>query len=383
MKRVLVDGDLLLESCLVPSRDTDQLMKMAASKQIEMYLTDQCLEKIRFYAVKDNCEYAEELILILENELEILTISNEIINKAKKLTLPDLESAIEIICAIDNQLDAIVTRNPRNFHGTDFPIWSAKNLLSRLHLSKCLSLESDFLQSYYQMDIGIPSFHSMEAVDIMKYNIRHSIATVMEVFRLLEEEGNQGISRQELQKKYNSRKRYEYTTKTINSIILDLQNFHMVTAQNGKFIIEPHLANLDNIAIANYIAQFLSQHIVVQKNYKQTKHSKCFTRAYLQKLIMQLDQPDKESNKPLNEYNSEFLCLPLGFNVYIDNNLIANKSASDYISRILGWLLFAGLLEKNKEAILIPIKEGKQKGQLIEDNLIEQINSIHKQLDLF
>jgi hypothetical protein len=383
MKKVLVDGNLLLEFCIVPNKDTKQLMEIWKSHQIELYLTDQCLEKIRFYAKKENIEYAEELISILENELRIITITNEFINKAKKLSLPNFESSIEIICAIDNQLDAIITGNRHNFNGTDFPIWSAENLPSLLHLSKCLSLEIDLSGSFYETDTGIPSFHSMEATGIMKYHIRHTIATVIAVFRLIEEEEYEGISRQKLQEKYNYRKGCNYSLETINSIIWDLQNFHMVTIQSGKVVIQPYLLDLDNISIANHIAKFLNQHIVVQTIYKQTKNHKCFTRTYLQKMIMQLKETDKEIKNPINNDKGEFISLPLGFNVYIENSSLANKSASDYISRMLGWLLFAGLLEKNKATIIIPIKEGKQKGQLIEENSSEQIDSIHKQLDLF
>ncbi|HEY9798782.1 MAG TPA: PIN domain-containing protein [Leptolyngbyaceae cyanobacterium] len=387
MKRVLVDGDLLLECCIVgnSNKDTEQFMEIVKSQQIKLYITDRCLDGIKFYVYKqqgDN-KNARDLIQKVEDHVKILLIENKFINEATQLLLLDFDSAIEIICAKHNKMDAIITRNPHNFNGSDVPIWSAENVIPRIHLSNCLSLEIDVLQGFYPMDTAIPSFNSMEAVDVMKYKIRHSITTVMEVFRLLEEECNQGISRQELQKKYNYRKNSDYTENTINSIILDLQNFHMVTTKSGNVYIQPYLVGLDNIAIANHIAQFLSQHILVQTINKQIKTNKCFTRAYLQKLMMQLEQGDDCYSKQTNEYKGEFLSLPLGFNLYIDSNLIANKSASDYISRMLGWLLFTGLLEKKNGAIIIPINEGKQKGQLIEDNSTEQLDSLHKQLDLF
>ncbi len=384
MKRVLFDGDLFLEFNLFPCR-YPYLDSLFNSQQIEIYLTEQCLDKIRFYANKENPSYTEQLISILENkeEIHILTIGNKFIHEAEKLPLLDFESAIEIICAMDKNLDAIITRNPQNFNGTDFPIWSVENLPSRLHLGKCLSLSDVDSLEIYQTYTAIPSFHPLETVGIMKYHIRHSITTVMEVFRLLEKEGYQGISRHELQKKFNYQKGYDYSKKTINSIILDLQNFYMITIQSDRVTIKQDLLALDNIAIANHIAKFLNQHIVVQTIYQKIKHNKSFTRAYLQKLIMELELNDKENNQQFNEYDGKFLSLPLGFNVYVDNNSIANKSASDYISRMLGWLLFVGLLEKNKETIIIPIKKGKQKGQLIEDDSIEHIDSIHKQLDLF
>ncbi len=72
------------------------------------------------------------------------------------------------------------------------------------------------------------------------------------------------------------------------------------------------------------------------------------------------------------------------FDEYSEKKSIATKSAGDYISRMLGWLLFTGLLEnKNKEVILIPITEGKQKGKFLGENAIQQINTSLKQLELF
>ena len=44
----------------------------------------------------------------------------------------DFEDAVQLACAIAENLDAIITRNPQDFEGAALPILSARQLLESL-----------------------------------------------------------------------------------------------------------------------------------------------------------------------------------------------------------------------------------------------------------
>ncbi|KOP26253.1 hypothetical protein AMR41_11435, partial [Hapalosiphon sp. MRB220] len=141
--RVLADGDLLLE--FFANRKgrveaAEKLLEMVQSQQIEMYVTDQCLDKLRFYLSKGDAQFGEDTISKIEAMLEgyILPISQNLIQKALTYPLPDFESAVEMVCATAMNLDAIITQNQHNFAEATLPIWSVDELLKQQQLVEIL-----------------------------------------------------------------------------------------------------------------------------------------------------------------------------------------------------------------------------------------------------
>ena len=384
MMQVILDADLLIDY-LLWRRESEKLGDIIENQLCQLFITELGLSKIRSVANKMPFpEVAEEFVSGIENKITVCPINNDLIEQAKLLNCKDFESALEVACAISNGFSRILTRNPQNFDGTDFPICLIEHFPTPPQLDEFLHflLGVDWAENLYLSDLNIPSLHPLEVVGIMEYRIRNSISTVMEFFLILKKEGSQGITCQELENKY------EYSESKITNILLDLQVFKMATIQGDRVTVQQILINSDNISIANYLAKTLNQHIVVQKVYKQIKLNEGFTRQYLKMLIREVYPEDKYKNKPLKKCIGQVYSLPLIFDIYSDKNSIATKSAGDYVSRMLGWLLFTGLLEqKNKEVIRIPIKvnEGKQKGKLLQENAIPQleVDMSIKQLELF
>lgn len=432
--RVLVDSDVVMELFINRSSFVedaqDLLLSLADPEPVEVYVTDKCLRKIRLELGIKNKELGEQAASGVETMFNgrIINIDSDLKEQARKSPLRDFESAEEVACAIAMDFDAIITQNPSNFDGVNFPFWSIAEFLERiqlekslekqyqhgkpffqgsfarytqlfmydlfdeidllehfkiyLHLDKCLHypLVVDWVESQSLPSLDTPSLHTLEVVGIMKYNVRNSINTVMEFFQILQKEGYQGISYQKLQKKYN------YSESKITNIIWDLQKFRMATTKSGRVNIEQSLIDSDNITIANYLAKFIRQHIVVKKIYNRVKPNEYLNRAYLKRLVREIDPNNQYKTKNIfcKQNKSTVYSLPLLFGEYAEENSIATKSAGNYISRMLGWLLFTGLLEqKNEEVFLIPIKEGKQKGKLLEENVIPQLDTSLKQLELF
>ncbi|MEH2240106.1 PIN domain-containing protein [Nostoc sp.] len=377
MMKVILDADLLIDYLLLQREEVEKLENIIENQQCQLFITQSGFDKIILLAENIySPEIAKKWISAIHKNITVCSINYELSEQANSLNLIDFESALEIACAISMRFSAVLTRNPQNFDGIDFPICLLDNFPTRLQLDKCLyfPLTLNFLESQYLSNLDTPSFHPLEVVGIMEYRIRNSITTVMDFFVLLKKEVCQDITYKELGEKY------KYSESKIINILSDLQVFKMVTVEHGKVSIIQSLTNSDNIAIANYLAILLNQHVVVQKIYKQLKPNEVFSREYLKTLIKQVYPEDKYKSKPFKNY------LPLLFEIYPDS--IATKSAGDYVSRMLGWLLFTGILEKNnKETVTIPIKanEGKQKGKLLEENAIQQleVDMSIQQLNLF
>lgn len=75
---------------------------------------------------------ARQAVRVCLDELTILPVGRADVEQAYALPLPDLEDALQVACAVREQLDAIVTRDPNGFPGAPLPIWSPTDLIARL-----------------------------------------------------------------------------------------------------------------------------------------------------------------------------------------------------------------------------------------------------------
>ncbi|NJN04414.1 MAG: PIN domain-containing protein [Leptolyngbyaceae cyanobacterium SL_1_1] len=64
--------------------------------------------------------------------LQFCAVDRQTIETALSLGLKDFEDSIQLACATLDQLDAIVTRDPKDFSGSNLPIYSPTELLIQL-----------------------------------------------------------------------------------------------------------------------------------------------------------------------------------------------------------------------------------------------------------
>jgi hypothetical protein len=111
-----------------------------------------------------------------------------------------------------------------------------------------------------------------------------------------------------------------------------------VTCQQDIIKAEPSLLKAGDDEIADYLARQLKDHILIKELYEQLKPGKMMTLWGFQGVVKQtfsLETARKQTTK-------------------------------DYASRMLSWLLFTGLLEKQQNQLFVrPIGKGKQKGKLL------------------
>ncbi len=364
---IQVDSHLILETLLNRSRcqfiaeDAITLWKLLQPPHVQGYITESGLNQIHFHLRKLKDEKAaDQIVSDIQDIIKICPVNRRIEDKARSLHIRDFESAIEVACAIEMNISAIVTQNPQKFEGSGLSILSVSDLSERNQLEERLKkpslpilqvgslpeLRYQLNRSFYEQEnpLQLCLFQTSEVESTLSYRIRNPIGTVLKVFKLLRKEYLQGITIKELSILTN------HSQKTTQSIIWDFENFNMVLDQGDRVVIQPYLLNLSENEVAEYLSGRLKNHVVTKEIYRQLEHRKIMTRWGLQELIADIS-PTK---KP-----------------------VSTKTSQDYTSRMLTWFLYTGLLEERvKDRFVKPLGEGKQKGKLIEE-------AEAKQLELF
>ncbi|MDY6900730.1 MAG: PIN domain-containing protein [Cyanobacteriota bacterium] len=142
MIRVLVDADLILEALM--NRNTVVDVRQILDKVnpwIQMYITDVGWQKIYTYLSHlQNKKIAEIVINWLEEKMKICSVNQIILQQARSSPIKDFESAVEMICASYQQLDAIVTHKYDDFAeaADKLWVWSMAELWMRANLENQL-----------------------------------------------------------------------------------------------------------------------------------------------------------------------------------------------------------------------------------------------------
>lgn len=146
MIRILVDADLILEALM--NRNTVVDVREILDKVnpwIQMYITDVGWQKIYTYLSHlQNKKIAEMVINWLEEKMKICFVNQIILQQARSSPIKDFESAVEIICANYQKLDAIVTHKHDDFAeaADKLWIWSMAELWIRANLENQLQTKA-------------------------------------------------------------------------------------------------------------------------------------------------------------------------------------------------------------------------------------------------
>ena len=142
MIRVLVDADLILEALMNRNTVTDvKELLDKVNPWIQMYITDVGWDKIYTYVSHlQNQKIAKMVINWLKEKIQICSVNQIILQQARLSPIKDFESAVEIICANYQKLDAIVTHQHNYFAeaSDNFWVWSMKELWIRANLESQL-----------------------------------------------------------------------------------------------------------------------------------------------------------------------------------------------------------------------------------------------------
>lgn len=134
--RVLLDTNIILDYLLEREpfvRDADALIQTIRTGQIQGYVTATTLTDIFYIARKaHSVGMARQNVSDILVVMEVCTVGRSILEAALSSNLSDFEDAVQLACAVHENLDAIITRDTQDFTDATLPILSAGELLQRL-----------------------------------------------------------------------------------------------------------------------------------------------------------------------------------------------------------------------------------------------------------
>lgn len=134
--KILIDTNIVLD--LILEREPFVENAILLFEQIECgnlagYIAATTITNV-FYIIRkiEGREVALAAIHRLLIGLQFCAIDRQTIETALSLGLKDFEDSIQLACATLDQLDAIVTRDPKDFSSSNLPIYSPTELLTQL-----------------------------------------------------------------------------------------------------------------------------------------------------------------------------------------------------------------------------------------------------------
>jgi len=114
--------------------DAAFLMNAVESGRVEGFMSATTVTDVHYLVGRQtkSSEAAISAVTRLLALMEICAVDREVLEEAIALKLPDFEDAVQIACAIELDLEAIVTRDVNGFAGSPIPVLSPQELRNRL-----------------------------------------------------------------------------------------------------------------------------------------------------------------------------------------------------------------------------------------------------------
>ena len=134
--KILIDTNIVLDLLLEREPFIDSatsLFEAIEQGKLHGYITATTITNI-FYIIRKakDRETAITSIQSLLVGLQFCSVDRSVVTTALDLGLKDFEDGIQLACATLDQLDAIVTRDLKDFSSANLPIWTVADLLARL-----------------------------------------------------------------------------------------------------------------------------------------------------------------------------------------------------------------------------------------------------------
>lgn len=124
---VLID---LLDAEREEHENAVSFFSISKANGIGLFTTGDVLATAAYY-IGDAKVFTQKM-LILNSFVQLLPMSNEIIDKVNSRSHPDYEDLMHIVCAEENSMSAIITRDKKHYNEryTSIPILSESDFLS-------------------------------------------------------------------------------------------------------------------------------------------------------------------------------------------------------------------------------------------------------------
>ena len=135
MENAFVDTNIVID--LLQKRDefykeAQELFTLADRKKVKLYISALTFANTyyilsRFYSSDE----AKKILSKFKVLVEVLPTTDKIIELALASDFKDFEDAIQFYTALESSLEAIITRNKKDFKNNLIPVFSAKEYLNK------------------------------------------------------------------------------------------------------------------------------------------------------------------------------------------------------------------------------------------------------------
>lgn len=132
--RILIDTNIVLNYLLEREpffQDAENLFQAVSKGQVMAYVTATTLTDIFYIARKhtQSLEKARQAVLAALTAMQVCPVDRGVLENALNSNIPDFEDAVQMFGAVAQKLDAIVTRDSKDFLGSPIPVLSVQELL--------------------------------------------------------------------------------------------------------------------------------------------------------------------------------------------------------------------------------------------------------------
>ncbi len=131
--RVLIDTNVLMD--VLQKREpffdaSAQVLSLAEESRIEGHVSAHAVTTLMYLLTKDKSRAsAKAIITSLLQFLNVVKVDQSTIEQAMNLDCKDFEDAVQMIAALQADLDYLVTRNPRDFGSSPVPVLQPVELI--------------------------------------------------------------------------------------------------------------------------------------------------------------------------------------------------------------------------------------------------------------
>ena len=136
MIHALLDTNVILDALLDRTPwniQANAIWQAQLDKQFVAYVTATTITDIFYISRRyGGVEKAWQLVHAVLNQLPIISVGPRELQLATRLGGNDFEDNLQVACAVNRQLDFIITRNLEGFSETNIPILTPQQMLLRL-----------------------------------------------------------------------------------------------------------------------------------------------------------------------------------------------------------------------------------------------------------
>lgn len=134
IKKVFLDSDVILDFLLERKpffSSAFEIFNLAANHQIHLVTSSLAFANIYYIFQKEMSDLeARKSLRKLQIIVDVLNVDGKMINLALDSVFKDFEDAIQYYCALEEQVEALITRNKKDYKEAEMAIMSPYEFLS-------------------------------------------------------------------------------------------------------------------------------------------------------------------------------------------------------------------------------------------------------------